>query len=362
MGKRLATLTGQLTPGDRVEAALSGVPMPSPMLDPTTYPLATPWASGELNRIVADDVFGNQVPINTRNAAMRIPAVARSRNLLVSTIARFPLIAMRGATQLTSDETPTWMYATNRAMSPQHRLAWTVDDLIFYGWSCWSRVNGAGNFPVAYDHVARDRWTINADNRVVIDDMPVPDDSVTLIPGLHEGILSFGADVLRDAKALAKTVADRVKNPVPQTELHQTGGDPLTTTERDDLIRMWAAARQGANGGVGFTNELIELRTHGGDDGNLLIEARNAAAVDIARLVGVSAGRIDATTPKASLNYETTTGRNQELVDFDLALYMTPITARLSMDDVMPRGQRAAFDLSDFLAAAPSVTGPSVED
>ena len=52
----------------------------------------------------------------------------------------------------------------------------------------------------------------------------------------------------------------------------------------------------------------------------------------------------------------------REFVDFDLALYMTPITARLSQDDVVPAGNRVAFDLADFTGKAPSLTGPVRED
>ena len=86
------------------------------------------------------------------------------------------------------------------------------------------------------------------------------------------------------------------------------------------------------------------------------------AALDLARMVGVHGGMIDATTPKASLNYETTTGRNGEFVDLDLALYMTPITARLSLDDVMPRGRRVALDTIDFSSLTVDPTGPTTED
>lgn len=348
----------RMTPGQRVTAALP----PGPLRDPSTFPLATPWGSGDLARLVAQDVFGSELPANTRNAAMRIPAIARGVNLLKSTICRLPLVALRGDTQLTGESEPTWLYATDQAQSPQLRLAWTVDDLIFYGWSCWWRTNQADRFPSRVGRIERGSWSVTDDNRVEVDGTVVGDDEVLLIPGISEGILTHGVDAIRDARTLMSVVKQRLLNPVPQVELHQTGGDQLTDTEIDALIARWAAARQGKNGGVGYTNEVIELREHGGDDGNLLIEARNAAAVDMARLLGVSASRIDATSPKASLNYETTTGRNQELVDFDLALYMTPITARLSLDDVVPRGTRVAFDLADFMAAAPSVTGPNARD
>ena len=60
---------------------------------------------------------------------------------------------------------------------------------------------------------------------------------------------------------------------------------------------------------------------------------------------------LDATTAGASLTYETVAGRNAKFIDYGVALYLEPIEARLSMDDVVPRGQRVAFDLSDFTAA-----------
>ena len=35
---------------------------------------------------------------------------------------------------------------------------------------------------------------------------------------------------------------------------------------------------------------------------------------------------------------------------------------RLSQDDVTPRGTRIAFDASEFVAPAPTPTGPTTED
>lgn len=355
--------------------------------DPSTLPIASPWAgSGSLQRLVVDDVFGTEVPINTRASAMRIPPVARGRNMLVSTISRFPLVQLAAGQQVprrpnaetaTSDDwlnyeaavaafaagQPSWLYRTDDGTSPQLRIAWTVDDLIFHGVSCWWRRNGTDGFPLTAGRVNQGEWYVDGDNRVVIDGVPQDDDQVILFYGLHEGILSFGYDALRDARSLRAIVRKRLKNPVPQIDLHQTGGDDLNPEERADLVAAWAAARDGENGGVAYTNKWIEAKEMGGQgDAQLMIEARNADAVDLARIIGVSANRLDATSAKASLNYETTTGRNQEFVDFDLALYMTPITARLSMDDCAPRGKRVEFDLTDFIDRAPSLSGPNTQD
>ncbi len=330
-------------------------------VDPSTFPISSPWSSSTLQRIVFEDIFGSEIPCNTRSAAMKLGPVANARNLLVSTISDLPLVALRGDEEL--PDQPSWLYRTDDGTSPQLRMAWTVDDLIFYGWSCWWRVNGADGFPLAVGRLNQDDWTLDADMRVIIRGVPAEPNSVILIGGLHEGILSYGVDVLGDARDLYRNVRRRIANPVPGLELHQIGGEEMTDEEIDELVAGWAAARAGINGGVGFTNEFIETKELGlQSDAQLMIEARNAAAVDLARIVGVPAGMIDATAPKASLNYETQTGRNQEFNDVSLKLYTTPITARLSMDDVCPKGQRVDFDRSDLIGPAPSSTGPGVQD
>lgn len=335
--------------------------------DPSGYPIASPWADpGGLAKVIAADVFGlDEPPISTRTAAMRIPAIARGRNLIVSSIARIPLQVADGATREALPDQPSWVYRTDDGTSPQHRLAWTVDDLIFHGWSLWDkRRRDARNFPLFAPRVNHDRWRIDPDtNRVLIDEQPITDPAdVCLISGFHEGILSFGRDTLTDARNLYDIVRERLESPMPSIDLHQVSGADMTNDEIDALITRWAAARSKRRGGVGFTNRHIEAKALANDGSELMIEARNAASLDLARMVGVTAGLIDATAPKASLNYETKEGRNEEFVDRDLSLYMTPLTSRLSLDDMVPRGQVVRFDTSDFTGSAMSPTGPDVKD
>lgn len=328
--------------------------------DPSAFPVGTPWPTHDLHRLVWEEMFGDEVPTNSRGSAMRLAPIARGRNLLVSTICKLPLSTLAGASPVPAQ--PAWQLVTGDGSSWQLRNAWTVDDLLFYGYSCWWRDNNPDGSPAAAHRIDPSAWGINADMDVEVHGEVVKPTDVIVIPGLHEGILTFGSEVLRDTRHLYSMVRTRLLNPSPQLDLHQTDGDPLTDTEIDALIDRWAVARQGKNGGVAYTSKNLEVNELGAGDAALMIEARNAAAVDCARLVGVTASRVDATSPKASLNYETATGRNQELIDFDLALYMTPITARLSMDDVVPPGQRVTFDLSDFTAMAPSPTGSPTED
>ena len=330
--------------------------------DPSLFPIATPWSSSQLEKIVAEDIFGpDGIRSNNRRSALAIPAVKRGRGLIVTSVSRMPLRAMRRDEIL--PEQPTWLYSTRRT-SPRSRIVWTLDDHMFYGWSCWRRWNSASTgFPIDVDRVNFGDWHITPDNKVMVCGVEMRDDEVILIPSYQEGILVDSKDALSDIKRLYEIVRDRLNNPVAMTELHQVSGKPLAKTERDEMLDHWRTARKLPGGTVGYTSPEIDLRTHGADgDATLLIEARNAAAVDVARIIGVSAGMVDATTPKASLNYETTTGRNAEFIDLDLEAYMGPIEDRLSLDDIVPAGTRIAFDRGAATAPAMPATGPTLED
>lgn len=352
--------------GERVEAAFTP-PMQTPGrygTDVARLPYASPMSpDSTLSQFVWEDLMGTEIraAVNTRRGAMRLGPVARGRNLVCGSGARCPLRDFRGDT-LTPAQ-PTWLLQTEDGSSWQHRTLWTIDDHMFYGWSLWHLRLGADKFPTAATHVLYEAWEVDEDNRLLVNGAPVEDPAEwLLLPGLHEGILTDGTDVLRDARDLFAIVRDRLENNVPPVSLEaQPGADRLSPDEITAVIASYKAARA-RNGGVGYTNEWLKATfARGNQDSDLLIEARNAAAVDLARLVGIHAGLIDATAPKASLNYETQTGRNQEFVDFDLALYLMPIEARLSMDDITPHGRRVVFDTS-VLTGVFSPTGPATED
>lgn len=353
-------VTGTSAPA--VEAALAPVTdIQSPLApDPSTI----------LNTLVWSDMLGTDATPLTRAGAMRIPAVARARHLVCGAIARLPLTVWQGEARLTGQAEPSWTYRTDYGLPPYHRLLWTVDDLIFTGWSLWARQNGAasdGGRPTGMTRVALERWRFTSAGTIETRKADgswseAARDEVVLIPGAHEGILSFGSGAIREAAGLAKSAANAADNPAAYLELHYTGDEPLGAEARRELIDGWAAARRGENGGVAFTNKYIEVKEHGTHESHLLTDGRNAAAVDMARLVSIPAAMVDATNAGASLTYETTEGRNGQFIDYGLSLYMDPITARLSMDDVVPRGQSVRFDTSGLRDLAPVPTGPTTED
>ncbi len=347
---------GELMPSG---AAARSIGSPTTRIDG----VVSPWNPDDvLAKWTVDELWtGLSDLVVDRQTAMRVPAVARCRHLIAETGARAALHAYAGDVEL--EPGPTWTYRTDGPVSPYHRMLWTLDDLLFYGWSLWAVDRGADGFVIAADRVPFDLWEFDRAGQVLIGGENVPGESCVLIPGPHEGILAFGARTIRAAAAAEDAYTRTARNPVPSIELHQTEGLTLDDDEIDALIARWAAARAGANGGVAFTSPGVEAKTHGVAAEQLLIEGRNSSAVDVARMAGLPASLIDANTVKASLTYETALTRNAEFIDYGLQAYTDPVSARLSQDDVVPRGTRVAFDLTSLTSlAGPTGEGPSSLD
>lgn len=330
--------------------------------------IASPWAPtpDHLQAIVWSDIFERENLPMTRDAAMRVPAVARCRHLIAPTIARLPLTVWRTDELVTP--APAWIHRTKIDTSPFQRMLWTVDDLIFYGWSLWIVERGASNQITDAARIPYSWWSVADDGRIMVqlgpdqDQRPADADEVILIPGFHEGIVNFGVDAIRQASALSEAARERAEHPAAMIDLHYTGDNPLSTDEIDALVDRWVAARNRNKSGVGFTNKLVEARELGTGDSQLLIEGRNAAAVEVARVIGLPASMIDAVTASAGLEYNTGKTRNDQFIDYGLAAYMEAITGRLSTDDVVPQGQSVRFDATMLREISPSPTGPVTED
>ena len=314
-----------------------------------------------------------------RAGAMRVPAVARARNLTCGAIAGLPLRALR--TDTLTDPQPYWAYGTDGQLgdlttgqqvawqvgpqTPWYRMLWTIDDLYFHGASLWlvtkfSEPAGGRPMPLRMARVPFDHWQVQDGQLTDPDAQPFPPDRVVYIPGPNEGILDFGRDSIRTAFDLERNAADVAAHPF-RLELHQTNTATLTDTERSELVGE-AKAALAAHDGILFTNGAIETIEHRMDSEALQLGARNASALDVARLGNMPALMLDATAQGASLEYQTLEGRNQQWLDYGLSLYLDAIEARLSMDDILPAGQRVAFDTADWTGPQPSPTGPPVED
>lgn len=338
---------------------------------PITTGVSSPFTDQTaLESIVWADLTGQAARPLSRADVMAIPAHARQRHLLCGTVARCPLVQMEGATRTEDQLQPRWMTRTDGTVSPYHRMLWTTDDLIHHGWSLWFAVRGFSSDPdtqrgqlLEAPRLDWDRWRFESTTgRILVDDLPVDSDQVILIPGPHEGVLNFGGPALRRTIDNLEAAANAARNPSAYLELHYTGDEPMTDEKIRAARAQWASARRGEFGGVAFTGKYLEVKEHGTHEGALLIDGRNADAVDVSRLVSSPAAMADATSAGASLTYETTDGRNGQFVDYGVGLYMDAIAARLSMDDVVARGKRTAFDVTQLTIKSPAPTGAPTLD
>src|SRR5690606_19684720 len=96
------------------------------------------------------------------------------------------------------------------------------------------------------------------------------------------------------------------------------------------------------------------------DDSQMFIEGRNAVRLDFANLTNIPASLLDGSTATASLTYTTAEGQKSSFHEQSLRYWSAPIEHRLSMDDVVPRGQRVRFDISYTTQVPP--TGEPGED
>lgn len=352
------------------------------LLDPLGGPvgLGSPWQPDHhLAHIVVQDILGITVDDTpTRAAAIRVPAVARARGVVCTTIARIELAGYRGDTRLAPADQPSWIGATDGPVSPFHRMLWTLDDLYFYGWSAWevtarATVDGvaAAGLPLRMTRLEPlTQWRFEPDTGRVMRPTatggwrPAGPREVVLIPGPHQGLLIEGADAVLHARDLQRSAHNAARFPSAYLGLKQTSGQPLkrTSTDPDEVtvetvLRDWRTARLNpAGGGVAWLGgvEPVELGTFAE---HLVTEGRNAADVDIARHSYLPADLIDATMSQSSLQYSTSRDNDRRAIDYGLGAYTSAVSGRLSQDDITVRGQRVAFDLEQWLRGAAVLPG-----
>ena len=120
-----------------------------------------------------------------------------------------------------------------------------------------------------------------------------------------------------------------------------------------------------ADGAVAFVPSNINVQAIGDVVPDVLVAARNASVIDIARLIGIPASALDAGAIQTSLTYtNTSVGVGMQLVQQGYKPYADSISYALSMDNVVPSGQRTALDMTQLLADAATISrsGAVTED
>lgn len=335
----------------------------------------SPTVGNGLADAISGDIFGVTEADPThpvsRDMCMRQPAVVRCRGILV-TLARYPLVAWRGENRLKTQ--PAWLYRTDTEQSPQERMTDSMDDVYFFGKSLWLLQRKDGIFNEAAGDITDavrmpiSTWRDEADGTVSISLAEGKWLKLTnrkayiRFRGFQEGLTKIGAVVVHTSEGIQRGIAGRASSPIPMLDLHLTEDMALDKTDKENLRNDWIRARNSPEGAVGITPHNIEARVLGADGGEFLDTARNSQRIDTANMSQVPSALIDGTTSTASLTYSTTEGKRVELNDYGLNLWRTVFEARLSQDDVTPRGTRIEIDLSEMAQVPDEGTGPILED
>lgn len=322
-------------------------------LFPASQDIAT-WDRGDskLTELTVKDLYGLDVSgicDLSRDDAMKIASVAKVRNRVCAKIGGFPMVSMQGVS--TAKNQPAWVTCLEPGRARFITVSWITESLMFFGraWLIVEQRYAQTGKPMSYKFVPEWKATVVNGRLVKAWGEDVDPSQVIMIEAHHEGLLNYGQDVLKRAAVIEHAAARAAENPVPSIELHQTGGHTMSDLEIDTLIARWAKARNGKNGGVAFTNQSIETKTHGQAAEQLLIDGRNAASIDVARAMGAPAWSVDASVSGSSLTYGNVNARSRELVEDTLQPYMECIAGRLSLDDVLAAGTWLKIDATDVL-------------
>lgn len=322
--------------------------------------IRSPWAgTGSLASIPWREWFAgsDDLPVN-RADAMTIPAVVRAIEQVTAALASCPWVKFNGSD--VAPNQPRWLWATDHPpMSPYYRTAQIVEDLILGGWSVLDIERDGASRITSVERRDPDTWAFGDEGTVDDEDgHPIPWSDIVLVKGPTDGILNTGKVTLRGALDLERAWTRAVKNPTPTQVLHQTDDTELDEDEIAGVLDAWRAARNDPDGMVAFLPLAINLETPGSQyDANLLVQARNAVAVDVARLVGLPAAALDAGAVQTSLTYvNTQSGIGLQLVNQGYKPYADALGAALSLDNVTDPGSRIALDLTQLLADAATLS------
>jgi HK97 family phage portal protein len=293
----------------------------------------------------------------TREQAMSVPAIARARNIICSTIGSLPLEGYNKFTGAHIEPVQS-IWQPDARITGSAVYAWLAEDLLFYG-------VGYGICLDSYsvsDGARIRQWTRVAPNRItpqlnanateivgyLLDGKLAPSsgvNSVIRFDGLDEGVLSRAGRTIRAALELEKAAELYAKEPVP-TMVLKSNGTNLTPERITKLLESWKISR--ATRATAFLNADVELTALGFDPAKLqLNEARQYVALECARATGIPAYFISAET--TSMTYSNSVSERKSLIDFSLRPILTSIEQRLTMPDFNPYGTEIRFSVDDFL-------------
>lgn len=341
---------------------------------PVTTPVATPSNAapvftfgrsvppGNLGRIVTSEAGDVH-----RTIALSIPAVRKARQVIAGTIATFALSAWQGRNRLdANDPRVPWLAQPDPTRTLFTTLYHTIDDGIWFDRAVWKILDrDVAGMPVKFRRIqpgristVMDTWDDDQVSTWIIDGQAVPArDLVVFDFAGMGGLKRWGVELLELYIDLQEAAGKYARSPHPKAIIKNSGGD-LSAPEIMALLDAWEAAREVRS--TGYMNAVTDYETFGWNAAELqLVEAREHAALEVARLFGLPARAVDA-TGGGGMTYANVVELRRDTLDA-LNPWMVAIEHTLSLNDrgsmpkgtITPRGISVRFDVDAYVRDAP---------
>ena len=298
-----------------------------------------------------------------RNRAMSVATISRARDLMASVISCMPLKMYNERWNETEGEMEhidiaprSWLRQPDPSVTYDFLMAWTFDDLFFYGRAFWYiTARTQDGYPTAFTRLpagsvttqdqAGPVWFAPSKEVYFQGNMIDPKDLVQFLSPI-QGIIYMSEQTVATAIKLEAARYRNAESSIPAGVLKQTGGEPLSATELADLASAFNAAR--ATNQTAALNEFLSYtETTATPDKMLLIDAANYQALECARLTNVPPYLVGVST--GSYSYQSSEQARADLFVFGVKSYSQCISATLSQNNVLPRGTYVKFDTDEYL-------------
>lgn len=309
-------------------------------------------------------LLNNQLQgLATTQNAMQVPAFVNALKTYTHTISAFPLREYRYDAPVSIR---TFLQRPSRTLPYSAVMTRTITDLLQYDRAYWlvtqrtwdgfpsevtvMRVQDVTDAPAYYAGV-QDNSQPPADPFYYLGNRVPTDDVIKFYGSGEGGWLANGATAINTAAALEAATLMYSETPIPTVALKNSGPD-LPSSQVDLLLTAWEEAR--ANRGTAYLSNAIDAQVMGFSARDVqLVEGKNLAAVQVARLCNIDPIWVGAGTPGSSLTYANRVDLYRQLLDTSLRPVMNLIEQRLSMPDVTPQGHTIKYDTTTFLRANP---------
>jgi phage portal protein BeeE len=298
-----------------------------------------------------------------RNRAMQVPAISRARDLHASVISAMPLKMYRESWNETEREMDyidiaprSWLRRPDPQLPYETMMAWTFDDLFFFGRAFWyitSRT--ADGFPASFTRLPAGSVTTQDQEPPV---WFAPSKEVFFQGGMLDpaNLVQFISPIQGAIYSSEQTIATALKiedarfrnanTAIPSGILKQTGGEPLSAQELADLAAAFNQAR--LTNQTAALNEFLSYEaTSATPDRMMLHESAQFSSLQCAQVTNIPPYLLG--VPTGTYAYTNSRESRLDLWLFGTKTYAECIASTLSGNSVLPVGTYVEFDFEEYL-------------